>query len=377
MTAQMSRERLEEIKEFGSARIITPINDDEIMTLVDVALAGMDSEPVATLDIQSGRPDGNKFALVYSSAAHRLPDDVYYLYAAPPAPAAKHINEPYADPDFDEPAPVAVPDKWPDCSSAGFGTYDGCITVVTPAGKVVDIDACLVSEVIGLWQRGITTIESCCGHGKASSYIAVIPDDDHKMLALGYVPSTESGAPHVFYSKTSKHGVKDKSSATVPDNRETFEQWWCVYADEPKAYVEGQRTSMGGYYNEFIDRAWHSWQACRAAMQTEPVTPAYTLPPHIYRELVNQLRDTAVKYQGSQQLREQISATLRAVVTPAADSSIPTISGGYTLPDGWKLVPVEPTEEMLNAAWVSHGIYHPSAYRTMLAAAPAAPEQEV
>ncbi|WP_373962521.1 hypothetical protein [Kosakonia sacchari] len=56
---------------------------------------------------------------------------------------------------------------------------------------------------------------------------------------------------------------------------------------------------------------------CRAAMQAEPVTAA-TVPPHIYRELVNQLRDTAVKYQGCQQLREQLSATLRTVITPAA-----------------------------------------------------------
>lgn len=38
--------------------------------------------------------------------------------------------------------------------------------------------------------------------------------------------------------------------------------------------------------------------------------------------------------------------------------------------DGWVMVPFEPTAEMLNAAWVSHGIYHPSAYRTMIAAAP-------
>ncbi|MFI2853789.1 DUF551 domain-containing protein [Klebsiella aerogenes] len=46
-----------------------------------------DSEPVATLDVQSRRPDGNKFALVFSSAAHKLPDDVYFLYPhAQPAP---------------------------------------------------------------------------------------------------------------------------------------------------------------------------------------------------------------------------------------------------------------------------------------------------
>lgn len=49
---------------------------------------------------------------------------------------------------------------------------------------------------------------------------------------------------------------------------------------------------------------------------SEPVSQRYTLLPHIYRELVNQLRDTAVKYQGCQNLREQISATLRTVIVP-------------------------------------------------------------
>lgn len=44
------------------------------------------------------------------------------------------------------------------------------------------------------------------------------------------------------------------------------------------------------------------------------------------------------------------------------------------VPNGWVLVPKEPTPAMLNAAWVSHGIYHASAYRAMLAAAP---QQEV
>lgn len=55
--------------------------DVEILKRVArMALAAMDSEPVATLDVQSRRPDGNKFALVFSSAAHKLPDDVYFLY---------------------------------------------------------------------------------------------------------------------------------------------------------------------------------------------------------------------------------------------------------------------------------------------------------
>ncbi|UNK75807.1 hypothetical protein [Raoultella planticola] len=52
------------------------------------------SEPVATLDVQSRRPDGNKFALVFSSAAHKLPDDVYFLYRhAQPAPEKYNIGD--------------------------------------------------------------------------------------------------------------------------------------------------------------------------------------------------------------------------------------------------------------------------------------------
>lgn len=63
-----------------------------------------------------------------------------------------------------------------------------------------------------------------------------------------------------------------------------------------------------------------SWNACRAAMLqgAEHVTTAYKLPPHIFRELVNRLRDTAVKYQGCQQLREQLSRTLQEVIQPVA-----------------------------------------------------------
>ncbi len=60
---------------------------NQCAALFEIALAAMDSEPVATLDVQSRRPDGNKFALVFSSAAHKLPDDVYFLYRhAQPVP---------------------------------------------------------------------------------------------------------------------------------------------------------------------------------------------------------------------------------------------------------------------------------------------------
>lgn len=111
------------------------------------------------------------------------------------------------------------------------------------------------------------------------------------------------------------------------------------------------------------------WNACRAAMLqgAEPVTTAYKLPPHVYRELVNSLRDTAVKYQGCQQLREQISETLSAVITHT-----PHCGNSQVIPDGWVMVPVEPTHEMLEAGDEQFGTY--DVYRRMIAAAP---QQEV
>lgn len=92
-------------------------------------------------------------------------------------------------------------------------------------------------------------------------------------------------------------------------------------------------------------------------MQPMDNNQLYTLPPHVYRELVNSLRDTAVKYAGCQQLREQISQTLSGVLVPVSPTSVtiaaavhacsyidpmtPEIMAGdapqiYTAPDGVK-----------------------------------------
>ncbi|MCS3605283.1 hypothetical protein [Erwinia rhapontici] len=58
--------------------------------------------------------------------------------------------------------------------------------------------------------------------------------------------------------------------------------------------------------------------------------------------------------------------------TPPAASE--PVSKGYTLPDGWKLVPIEPNWSMLNAAINFHegeAFLPASLYKAMLAAAPA------
>ena len=123
------------------------------------------------------------------------------------------------------------------------------------------------------------------------------------------------------------------------------------------------------------------------------VIPLYTAPPapiamkdHQIRELVNDLRDIAIKYHGAQQLRERIARTVRAAMLQAGNSPVtpdPWIPVSERMPD--KLIPVivmYEDGEMWSAMWSGqfwddgctipdpHAITH---WREM----PAAPRQEV
>ncbi|MES1121828.1 DUF551 domain-containing protein [Enterobacter hormaechei] len=59
-------------------------------------------------------------------------------------------------------------------------------------------------------------------------------------------------------------------------------------------------------------------------------TPApVSVKDHQIRELVNELRDIAVEYHGTQQLRERIARTVRAAMLQGAADNSPVV------PDGW------------------------------------------
>ncbi|MBT1858642.1 hypothetical protein KKZ60_16055 [Enterobacter hormaechei subsp. xiangfangensis] len=126
---------------------------------------------------------------------------------------------------------------------------------------------------------------------------------------------------------------------------------------------------------------------------------------HQIREMVNELRDIAIEYQGTQQLRERIARTVRAAMLQGAepvttDYKLPfdqwlsqqtgtidvecgcvmtevffhwlrvAYEAGKSpvIPDGWVLVPEEPTHEMLEAGDEQFGTY--DVYRRMVAASP-------
>ncbi|MBJ6487566.1 hypothetical protein JGS09_17865 [Enterobacter cloacae] len=89
------------------------------------------------------------------------------------------------------------------------------------------------------------------------------------------------------------------------------------------------------------------WNACRAAMLqgAEPVTTAYKL-----RDAVETIRNSGIEIDA-----EKIFAERDALNSPV-------------IPDGWVMVPEEPTHEMLEAGDEQFGTY--DVYRRMIEAAP-------
>lgn len=83
-----------------------------------------------------------------------------------------------------------------DCKNIEFGSYANTVVVLLPfptprfpvvGTKQINLDRCIALEIIDLWNKGIETHESCCGHNKATSYVSVPERHVDEMLALGYV----------------------------------------------------------------------------------------------------------------------------------------------------------------------------------------------
>uniref|UniRef100_A0A7M2QNL3 Uncharacterized protein n=1 Tax=feces metagenome TaxID=1861841 RepID=A0A7M2QNL3_9ZZZZ len=81
--------------------------------------------------------------------------------------------------------------------------------------------------------------------------------------------------------------------------------------------------AVAAVIEELADKARAAEQRVK---ELEAKQQRFSLKPHVYRELVNQLRDTAVKYAGCQQLREQISRTLQSALVVDNTAPVPDVS---------------------------------------------------
>lgn len=76
------------------------------------------------------------------------------------------------------------------CKKSEIGAYKCCVK--TAHGYCCD--TCLQDELHKLWEVGISTIGSCCGHGRKQGYIQVTDKDVQKMHELGYVRLPDDGS---------------------------------------------------------------------------------------------------------------------------------------------------------------------------------------
>jgi hypothetical protein len=132
----------------------------------------------------------------------------------------------------------------------------------------------------------------------------------------------------------------------------------------PQAYIDG-------------------WNAYRAAMlQAEPVSNSDELPLDYLQghkdglEWAAQLAEANHPQTGDWLYDDPID--LARAIRKGPD--MPTVQGGNSpvIPNGWKLVPIDPTKDMLRAGQSVVGFWLNTVhcYSKMLAAAPAAPQQE-
>ncbi|HAD8627327.1 hypothetical protein SND13_08960 [Escherichia coli] len=134
------------------------------------------------------------------------------------------------------------------------------------------------------------------GHGAGYTADEVL-EIAKQMLALRQKEQHESNTCRLNFEQwlEQQRGKIDVDCGCV--STETFMHWLRVayeagnYPDIPDS--SAQAPGKGGFPGERI-----------------------RIKPHVYRELVNRLHDTAIKCAGTQQLRERISRVLGEVITP-------------------------------------------------------------
>ncbi|HAV9958144.1 TPA: hypothetical protein JLH71_002522 [Escherichia coli] len=134
------------------------------------------------------------------------------------------------------------------------------------------------------------------GHGAGYTADEVL-EIAQQMLALRQKEQHESNTCRLNFERwlEQQRGKIDVDCGCV--STETFMHWLRVayeagnYPDIPDS--SAQAPGKGGFPGERI-----------------------RIKPHVYRELVNRLHDTAIKCAGTQQLRERISRVLGEVITP-------------------------------------------------------------
>ncbi|CVG60416.1 Uncharacterised protein [Serratia marcescens] len=137
----------------------------------------------------------------------------------------------------------------------------------------------------------------------------------------------------------------------------------CADAGEFEEEITVPWDTIKDIYRAAVDACRAAMLAAAPAVNSAPDFEAWFVEKYKQPERLVKNEDGTYKFAG-------VQMAFSAWVDGRAAMLAQPVSGGYKLPEGWKLVPVEPTEEMLRAAFREASVYSPAAYRAMLGAAP-------
>lgn len=98
------------------------------------------------------------------------------------------------------------------CKDVEFQSYDNQVSMKTPFALEhrddhwVSIDTCIATEIGYLWNNGIETWNSCCGHQKIDATAIINPKSYEAIEALGYKQYAEAPSGlRAYVLKTGHH----------------------------------------------------------------------------------------------------------------------------------------------------------------------------
>ncbi|MDH8236416.1 hypothetical protein QIH38_11590 [Klebsiella pneumoniae] len=336
MTSKLTRERLAEIAQFGFSSAITPANDFEIKELARLALAAMDSKPVFFIEVEgddwinAGRIEGKN-----RQDLGLLPDGINYLYAAPQPPTdaereeLQELRRSY----------LALRGENEDLQAQLYEAESQADDAAEEIQERRKADSESVAEVLSNRPGNGTSIVDVALPVGTQLYRHAQPAPEYPEV----LPCPVLLEPGLRFGK----GIKTSTMLAALARRAVYESDMAALSPEERAEFQAriedfksliaQQPVVPDERDKAVDADDHpllwsfnaGWNACRAAMLQ--------------------------------------AGTLIGEGTKQAGNS-------PAIPDGYVMVPKEPTKEMINARWLYYmGTKNPSSkgtYKAMLAAAP-------
>ncbi|HEE4897819.1 TPA: DUF550 domain-containing protein [Klebsiella pneumoniae] len=312
MTSKLTRERLQEIAEDGF------LKHGESKELARMALAAMDSESgCLPLDYLQGHKDGLEWAAQLAEANH--PETGDWLYDDP-IELAKAIRK---GPDMPpaQPAADSEPVAWTDEEELRDANAGAC-------GYLFGID-CSANKFADP-RRQIMLYR----HAQSA------PDRDQ--VRREHAEWSQATFGNVGPVGPLKHLSKEalEAAAEPDDLSEWADMQFLLWDAQRRAGITDEQITKAMIEKLAVNklRDWPEPKDGEPRLHIKEQPAPVVLKDHEIRELVNQLRDIAIKYHGTGQLRERIAHVIRGAMLQAGNSPV--------IPDGYRLQPISEYEAM-------------------------------